>query len=603
MNQAAFVGTVLIASATSAFAAADQPRKTPVKIFILAGQSNMEGQAVVDLDGKDYNEGKGTLKALLNDPAKRSLFKHLKNDKGQWTMRDDVWVRFQPENGPLKAGPLTLGFSPYAGKHHFGPELQFGHVVGDHLRSQILLIKTAWGGKSLYKDFRPPSSSGDVGPYYTKMLTEVRQALANLKTDFPGYKGQGYEFAGFVWYHGWNDGVDPKHAVPEYEQNLVNLIKDVRKDLKAPKLPVVIGELTGPWVQAPGAWATLRKAQAKAAGRAEFKGNVIFVETHNFVRLPENSPNPGHGHHEFGNAETYYLVGDALGKGMVKLLAFSKAGDATKEGIARNQDYWPRFRGPHADGVAADDARLPDTWDKKKNVKWVAEIPGWGLSCPIVWGDKVFVTTVVSDGDQASPKKGLYLGQGVRTPAKGMHHWLVYCFDLKSGKELWKHEAHKGEPKVPRHPKSGYAAETPTTDGKRLYVLFGDLGLYCYGLDGKPLWAHMIEPKKTFLDYGAAASPVVHDDQVFVLYDNQERSYLASFDAATGKQRSRTSARKRPRGRRPSSGRTSCAPRSSPVANSRIAATTCPANCCGSSTAACRTSSFHRRLPPTVCSS
>ena len=172
--------------------------------------------------------------------------------------------------------------------------------------------------------------------------------------------------AGFVWYHGWNDGVDPKNAVPEYEQNLVNLIKDVRKDLKAPKLPVVIGELTGPWVQAPGARAALRKAQANAAGRPEFKGNVIFVETHDFVRLPEDSPNPGHGHHEFGNAETYFLVGDALGKGMVQLLALLKAGDATKEGTARIQDYWPRFRGPHADGIAADDARLPDTWDRKK---------------------------------------------------------------------------------------------------------------------------------------------------------------------------------------------------------------------------------------------
>ena len=103
--------------------------------------------------------------------------------------------------------------------------------------------------------------------------------------------------------------------------NLVNLIKDVRKDLNAPKLPVVIGELTGPWVDAPGAWATLRKAQANAASRPEFKGTVIFVETHAFVRLPKDSPNPGHGHHEFGNAETYFLVGDALGKGMIKLLA------------------------------------------------------------------------------------------------------------------------------------------------------------------------------------------------------------------------------------------------------------------------------------------
>jgi outer membrane protein assembly factor BamB len=213
---------------------------------------------------------------------------------------------------------------------------------------------------------------------------------------------------------------------------------------------------------------------------------------------------------------------------------------AAKVNTAGSQDFWPRFRGPHADGVAADDPRLPDTWDKKKNVKWVANVPGWGISSPIVWGDRVFVTTVISEGEQAAPKKGLYLGQGVRTPAKGVHHWLVYCFDLKSGKELWKQEAHKGEPKVPRHPKSSYAAETPTTDGKRLYVLFGDLGLYAYALDGRPLWSHKIEPKKTFLDYGAAASPVVHDDQVIVLYDNQEDAYLASFDVATGKQRWRT---------------------------------------------------------------
>ena len=312
------LAVLLLASGIGVSEAGDAPK--PVKVFILAGQSNMEGQAVADLDGKNYNDGKGTLKVLMNDPAKSHLFKHLKNDNGDWTVREDVWVRYQREKQPLLAGPLSIGFSIYGGKHHFGPELQFGHVVGDHLRSQVLLIKTAWGGKSLYKDFRPPSSGGEVGPYYKKMLAEVRQGIANLKTDFPGYKGQGYELAGFVWYQGWNDGVDPKNAVPQYEQNLVNLINDVRKDLGIPKLPVVIGELTGPWVQAPGAWDILRKAQANAPRRPEFKGNVIFVETHDFVRLPKDSPNPGHGHHEFGNAETYFLVGDALGKGMVKLL-------------------------------------------------------------------------------------------------------------------------------------------------------------------------------------------------------------------------------------------------------------------------------------------
>lgn len=309
----------------ASLAFADGPADTskPVKVFVLAGQSNMEGQAVVDLDGKNYNDGKGTLKALMNDPKKAPLFRHLKNDEGEWTVRDDVWVRYQREKQPLQAGPLSIGFSIYSGKHHFGPELQFGHVVGDHLRSQVLLIKTAWGGKNLYKDFRPPSSGGEVGVYYKKMLAEVRLALDNLKTDFPAYKGQGHEFAGFVWYQGWNDGVEAKIAVPQYETNLVNLIQDVRKDLNAPKMPVVIGELTGPWVDAPGAWATLRKAQASAADRPEFQGNVIFVETRQFVRLAHESPNPSHGHHEFGNAETYFLVGDALGKGMVKLLGAS----------------------------------------------------------------------------------------------------------------------------------------------------------------------------------------------------------------------------------------------------------------------------------------
>jgi hypothetical protein len=333
---------VLLLAAPSALPAGAGPK--PLQVFVLAGQSNMEGPAVVDLDGKDYNGGKGTLKHLLKDPAKGPMLRHLADGKGGWAVRDDVWVRYQPEKGPVKAGPLAPGFTPYGGKHHFGPELQFGHVLGDHFDNQVLLIKTAWGGKSLYKDFRPPSSGGAVGPYYKKMIVEVRAALADLKKDFPAYDGKGYELAGFVWYHGWNDGVDPKNAIPEYEKNLANLIEDVRKDLKAPKMPVVIGEMTGPWVKAPGAWATLRKAQAAAAARKGFEGNVLFVETHDFVRDPKDSPHPGHGHHEYGNAETYFLVGDALGKGMKKLLPAraKEPGKASKptSRTARDVEGW-----------------------------------------------------------------------------------------------------------------------------------------------------------------------------------------------------------------------------------------------------------------------
>ena len=224
---------------------------------------------------------------------------------------------------------------------------------------------------------------------------------------------------------------------------------------------------------------------------------------------------------------------------------------------ALSQDNWLRFRGANADGVAQDNPRLPEVWDTRANVKWVADVPGWGWSSPVVWGSKVFLTAVVSEEENILPQKGLYRGEGVRDPAKGMHHWMAYCFDRDTGAELWKREAHTGNPRVPRHPKNTYAAETPTTDGERLYVLFGDLGLYAYDLAGHPVWSHSIVPKQTFMDYGAAASPVVHDGQVFVVYDNMEASWIAAFDARTGQVRWRQSRDETHSWPRRSSGRTS----------------------------------------------
>ena len=299
--------------------AADASR--PVRVFLLAGQSNMEGQAVVDLAGPDYNEGRGTLVEVMRDPAKAVRFPNLRQPGREWAVRDDVWVRYQREDHPLLRGPLGLGFSVYGDPHHFGPELQFGHVLGEALEDPVLLIKTAWGGKSLFRDFRPPSSGGETGRYYRLMIAQVREALAKVDNDFPALRGRGVELSGFVWYHGWNDGVEPRTSVPEYEENLVNLIRDVRREFNVPDLPVVIGEVTGPWVEAPPEWARLREAQAAAARRPEFAGRVLFVPTHEFVRRPEESPNPTHGHHEFGNAETCLLVGDALRVGMLKLLS------------------------------------------------------------------------------------------------------------------------------------------------------------------------------------------------------------------------------------------------------------------------------------------
>ncbi|MFM8272210.1 MAG: sialate O-acetylesterase, partial [Gemmata sp.] len=260
-----------------------------------------------------------------DDPQTAPLVAHLRNADGSWKVRDDVFVRYVPGGRPAKVGPLGIGFTPHGGKHHFGPELQFGQVLGDALDQPVLLVKTAWGGKSLFKDFRPPSSGGETGAFYRRMVDEVHAALATAGTEIPELRGRPLELAGLVWYQGWNDGCDPEHAVPEYERNLVNLVVDLRKDLGAADLPVVIGELTGPWIEAPGEWNALRRAQASAAARPELRGadgssRVLFVPTAAFVREPGDSPNPGHGHHEFGNAETCFLVGDALGKAMRSLV-------------------------------------------------------------------------------------------------------------------------------------------------------------------------------------------------------------------------------------------------------------------------------------------
>jgi hypothetical protein len=140
---------------------------------------------------------------------------------------------------------LTIGFTGYGSqnsRHHIGPELQIGHRLGDAIEAPVLLIKTAWGGKSLHKDFRPPSAGGETGEYYKKMLAEVREGLAKAVTEFPAMTGKELEIAGFIWFQGWNDMFN-KEALADYEANLVHLIKDVRAEFKQPRLPVVIGEL------------------------------------------------------------------------------------------------------------------------------------------------------------------------------------------------------------------------------------------------------------------------------------------------------------------------------------------------------------------------
>jgi len=294
---------------------AEQAGKSPVKVFILAGQSNMEGQGKIKMDPK-RNEGKGTLEYLVKNPATAKRYKHTVDDQGRWVVRDDVWIWYLG-----RKGGLTVGYG--AREDRIGPEFQFGHIMGDFFDNQVLLVKTAWGGKSLAKDFRPPSSGGEVGPYYTEMLKHIKDVLANLKKYFPDYDGRGYEIAGFLWHQGWNDGcsVDPTN---EYEKNLANFIRDIRRELGVRDMPFVIANSGfGGRKQKVSRRLKIVEAQAAPARYKEFKGSVTCVDTRDFFRPPEVSPSK-QGYHWNSNAETYFLIGDGMGEAMKKLCGKEK---------------------------------------------------------------------------------------------------------------------------------------------------------------------------------------------------------------------------------------------------------------------------------------
>ena len=199
---------------------------------------------------------------------------------------------------------------------------------------------------------------------------------------------------------------------------------------------------------------------------------------------------------------------------------------------------WPQFRGHEARGVAPGDG--PVEWDvaSGKNVKWRVPTPGLGLSSPVVWGEKIFLTTAVSEGEQKL-KVGLY-GDIASVQENSPVEFRVVCLDKNTGKVLWEKTAHKGVPRVKRHPKASHANSTPAVDGQRVVAFFGSEGLYCYALDGKELW------KKDFgvLDsgffrvpaaqWGFASSPVLHEGKVIVQCDVQKGSFVTVLDAASG---------------------------------------------------------------------
>jgi alpha-galactosidase len=305
---------IAIFSACSAFA-----QGKPLKVFILAGQSNMEGHARIE-----------TFDYIGDDPSTAPLLKRMRGADGKPTVCDHVWISYFTGNGEAGGegfGKLTAGYGsrqkPSEDGGKIGPEFTFGLTLEEKIKEPVLIIKTAWGGKSLHTDFRPPSAGPyvlskwqeqnypkqeghgipkdfekwkadkikETGVYYRLMIEHVKRVLADPKRVCPAYDPeQGYEISGFVWLQGWNDMVDghtyPEHGKPGrfdvYSELLAHFIRDVRRDLSAPKMPFVIGVMGVGGAKAGGDIVEFRKAMTAPSLLPEFQGNVAAVPTSPF---------------------------------------------------------------------------------------------------------------------------------------------------------------------------------------------------------------------------------------------------------------------------------------------------------------------------------
>jgi len=213
----------------------------------------------------------------------------------------------------------------------------------------------------------------------------------------------------------------------------------------------------------------------------------------------------------------------------------------TASGALAAESDWPQFRGPHARGVA-EGFKTPDRWDTEMgdNIRWQTPVPGLAHSCPIVWGDKVFVTSVAMEGEEKL-KVGLY-GDVASVDEPETHRWLLMCVDKTTGNVAWQKTAYSAVPRIKRHPKGSHCSSTPATDGKHIVAMLGAEGLFCFDMEGKLSW------KKDFgrldsgwyrdksAEWGFASSPVISGDRVIVQCDVQANSFLAAFALEDGKQ-------------------------------------------------------------------
>tara|TARA_R110002073_G_scaffold21524_6_gene75826 strand:- start:6902 stop:8110 length:1209 start_codon:yes stop_codon:yes gene_type:complete len=304
-----FLFTTFCLLSVSAALAAD-PAKPPIKVFILAGQSNMEGHAKVE-----------TFDYIGDDPATKPLLEKMRDDEGNPRVSEGAWISYltgRGDNNGEGYGKLTAGYgsrsNPSENGGKIGPEFTFGLKMDEVYDEPVLIIKTAWGGKSLYYDFRPPSAGvyprteqdiardrnpeSGSGHYYRLMIKHVTHVLSDIGRVCPEYdETQGYEIAGFVWFQGFNDMVNrdvypplPKESsenrFAKYSEWMADFIRDVRSDLDAPKMPFVIGVMGVGGEKANADNLKFREAMAAPASLAEFRGNVTAVPTSPFWDEP-----------------------------------------------------------------------------------------------------------------------------------------------------------------------------------------------------------------------------------------------------------------------------------------------------------------------------
>lgn len=314
-----------LAVAVSSFAGAQERKDQLVRIYVLVGQSNMQGKGAIE------GEGANTLRYLVqHDPEKEYQF--LVRDDGQWVEREDVWIYLDQAPRESKYSGLKPGYGSSGGQ--VGPEIGFGHKIGDTHEEQVLVIKACWGGKSIGHNFLPPSigqyprplTPGDPGFYYHEILRIVKDVTENIGAYFPAYNEQGMEIAGLCWHQGWNDQYGGLDA--HYENNLAAFIRDIRSvehGLGVPNLPVVIA--TSGMIQTEGSLIKQGQlAMADADKYPQFAGNVAVVDTDKpygpdrmEFKFDKDGPTNKVGYHWNNHARSYTNIGIAMATEMVRL--------------------------------------------------------------------------------------------------------------------------------------------------------------------------------------------------------------------------------------------------------------------------------------------